>query len=174
MPLSSWDILTRLRGSTDGLSPFASGSLGAYLTANFGATNSNYEWMIELSNQSVSELIERKLSTFRIGIYERPSNSLLIVEDERPDLITESYVISLFKQMAREEGYNEEEEKHVLDLKDAIINWSKVALVSNLTVDSDSHPTLFNFSYISKNTVIRNDSGKYIFIELYFNAKRQL
>ena len=44
MPLSSYAILQKIRGSDDGVAPFTAGSLGAYIAANFGALGSAYSW----------------------------------------------------------------------------------------------------------------------------------
>jgi hypothetical protein len=173
MPLSSYGILQAIRGSSDGTPPFATGSLGLYLEDNFGSLGSASSWMIELYNQPITALVNRNLESFRIGIYEGSSIASMLVEDDRPDLIKQPYTISLFKRVARQDGYGEEEEAHILDLKDAIIAWTKdSATVSVLTQDSNDDASLFTFSYITTNTIVRELN--YIYLELSFNALRQI
>lgn len=173
MPLGSYALLQKIRGSTDGTPPFTAGSLGSYLESNFGSLGSANSWMIELFNQPITALVNRNLEPFRIGIYEGSSIGSMLVSDDRPDLIRQPYTISLFKRVARKDGYGEEEEAHLMDLKDAIINWTKdSATVTTLTLDSNSEATLFTFTYITTNTIVRESN--YIYLELSFNALRQI
>jgi hypothetical protein len=173
MALGSYAILQKIRGSDDGLAPFTAGSLGSYLSSNFGSLGGNNSWMMELFNQSVPALVKRNLEPFRIGVYETSSIASMLVEDDRPDLVRQPYTVSIFKKMARAGEYGENEEKHVLDLKDDIVNWSKdSAIITTLTLDGSNEASLFTFSYITTNTIIRDSN--YVYLEMTFNALRQL
>jgi hypothetical protein len=170
--ISSFQILKNMRGSEDGTPPFTANSLSAYLESNFGLQGSSKSWMIELSNERPQALLTRNLEPFRIGIYESPMSTLLQVENDIVDYIYQPYTFSIFKQMARRDGYNEEEEAYVLDLKDAIIAWAKIVPITTLTSDEDGCPTLDTFSYISNNTIIRENG--FVYLELTFRAKRNI
>ncbi len=173
MALGSYAILQKIRGSDDGTPPFTAGSLGAYIASNFGALGSPYSWQVELFNQPIQALVRRNLEPFRIGIYEGSSVGSMLVEDDRPDLIRQPYVISIFKKIARENEYGENEEKHLLDLKDDIVAWSKdSAEITTLTLDSNSEASLLTFTYITTNTIVRERN--YIYLEMNFNALRQI
>lgn len=175
MPLGSYAILQKLRGSTDGTPPFDAGSLGAYIETNFATLGSAKSFQIECFQQTIQQLASRNLEPFRIGIYESPSQNRMLIEDDRPDLITQPYTISIFKRMARAKGYSEEEENHVFELKDAIIEWAtRNAEVSRITLDSNSEASLLTFTYITTNTITRDDVQKYVYLEMQFNALRQI
>ncbi len=173
MALSSYQILQKVRGSDDGTPPFTAGSLGAYIESNFGGLGSAYSWQMELYPQSPQILAERRMEAFRIGLHESSSQNTMLVEDDRPDLIRQPYTVTLFKKLAREGEYGEHEERYIMDLKDAILEWSKdSAVITNLTLDANSEPTLLTFSYITTNNIIRD--RKFVYLEMTFNALRQL
>lgn len=175
MPLGSYAILQKIRGSDTGLATFTAGSLGAYLVTSGWTLSGDDSFQIELFNQSVQKLAERRLEGFRIGIYESGSSNGTLIQDDRNDLVTQPYTISLFKKLAREDEYGENEEKHVMDLKDDIVAWAKdSATVSSLTVDGDGQASIYTFTYITTNTIIRDDVNKFVYLELKFNALREL
>lgn len=174
MPLGSWDILKALRGSESGLATYGTDSLGEYLTNNFGASSGDKSWSIELMNLTDSELLQRQLPTFRIGMYERSTTNLTLVEDYRVDFMNQSYGVSIFQRLSDSKPFDYDAEQNFYDLKDVIIAWSQETIFTTLTLDGMNCPTIFNFTYISENTIRRDYVNGYISCELIFNARRTL
>lgn len=175
MPLNSRTIIKRLRGSETGKAPFFDYSLGAYLVANFGAMGGKKGWVIECSNPTIESLTTRNLPLFRIGIYHDSLSAKILVEDDRTDQIIQGYTISVFKQMARADGYDEEEELNFYDMADAVMDWANTYLQPTaLTLDEDGCPTLFDFRYVSQSQIQRSNEQKYIYQEFNFQATRQM
>ena len=175
MPLSSRQILANLRGSETGKAPFLEYSLGDYLTKYFDLSKGKRSWMIECSNPAIISLVNRKLQLFRIGIYHNSLSNSILVEDNRSDQVIQGYTISVFKGMARKEGYDEEEEFVFYDMCDAIVNWQNTYLKPTvLSMDADGCPTILDFKYVSQSQIQRSEEQRYIYQEYNFQAIKQL